>query len=274
MIDQQFGPKALVVSKRAYSEEAMVIKLATLFPDEAGRTSLSGAMLLIDRESGKIRTFFADEALLTNHRTAAAGALASIKLYKEQSHNLLIVGSGTQAKLQAIYHAQALPIEQITFTARSPDSMVRLIEQLGLDLPQIKFAAVPLDASSELAQVTSRADIIVTTTASTTAIIRSEWVQPGTHISAIGSDRPGKRELDPMLIRRSKYYYDDLAQCHAKGEVQGVKIEELKANSFAAFLNGDAPGRETPEEITIFDSTGVGHQDLAIALLIEEKSKT
>jgi alanine dehydrogenase len=116
-------------------------------------------------------------------------------------------------------------------------------------------------------------DIVVTTTASTTPIIRADWISPGTHINAIGADAAGKQELDPAILAKAKVIVDDLAQAQHSGEInvavaQGLfRVEQIYA-SLGEVVAGKRPGREHPEEITIFDSTGLIIQDLALGMAV------
>ena len=112
-------------------------------------------------------------------------------------------------------------------------------------------------------------DVLVTTTPSTTPIIRSEWIQEGTHINAIGADAPGKEELDPALLRRAQVFVDDPAQAVHSGEInvpisRGLYTAEEIAGTLGEVVIGKKQ-RSGPEAITIFDSTGLAIQDLAIA---------
>ena len=112
-------------------------------------------------------------------------------------------------------------------------------------------------------------DIVVTTTPSRTPVVRREWVSPGTHINAIGADAAGKQELDPAILTAAKVVVDDWAQASHSGEInvalaQGELTPEMIYGSLGEIVAGKKPGRETPEEITVFDSTGLIIQDLAL----------
>jgi alanine dehydrogenase len=131
------------------------------------------------------------------------------------------------------------------------------------------------DCSCVSAEKACSADVIVTTTPSRSPVIRSEWVQEGTHINAIGADAPGKEELDPALLRRASVFVDDYAQAVHSGEINVPISHNLFGKDEIAGTLGEVvigkKKRNRPDEITIFDSTGLAIQDLAIAKLAMEK---
>jgi alanine dehydrogenase len=138
-------------------------------------------------------------------------------------------------------------------------------EQLAGELTDRGITAEPIGTLSEAVVA---ADLVVTTTAATAPLVRDIWVRPGTHINAMGADTRGKQELDPALLRRAYVVVDSLAQATAIGELQHVP-ESIDGDypSLAEVVSGRRPGRTTPEQVTVFDSTGVTFQDLAVAEL-------
>ena len=119
---------------------------------------------------------------------------------------------------------------------------------------------------------------MVTTTPSTSPVVRREWVSPGTHINAIGADAAGKQELDPAILQAAKVVVDDWAQASHSGEInvalsRGEITPEMIYGSLGEIVAGKKPGRQSPEEITVFDSTGLIIQDLALGYAIYLKAK-
>jgi alanine dehydrogenase len=120
-------------------------------------------------------------------------------------------------------------------------------------------------------------DILVTATPSRVPVVRSDWVEEGTHINAIGADAPGKQELDPEILKRAKVVVDDLSQAIHSGEVNvPISRGEYSGDEIYALLGeivaGKLPGRESEREITVFDSTGLAIQDVAVASMVYRKA--
>jgi ornithine cyclodeaminase/alanine dehydrogenase-like protein (mu-crystallin family) len=129
---------------------------------------------------------------------------------------------------------------------------------------------VEVRAAASLAEALADSDIVVTTTPSTSPLVLDAWIRSGTHINAIGSDGAGKRELDPALIRRAKFVADKASQSRTIGELQQLSADPaldrpLVHAELGQICAGLRAGRETREEITIFDSSGVSFQDLVVA---------
>ncbi|HDS63122.1 MAG TPA: ornithine cyclodeaminase family protein, partial [Methanofollis liminatans] len=172
-----------------------------------------------------------------------------------------VVGSGRQAIAQVHAIADVLEIEEILVWSRRAENAVEFCGQFG----EIGCVAGSVESACN-------ADVIVTTTPSRTPLIRSEWVQKGTHINAIGADAPGKEELDPALLARGRVFVDDPEQALHSGEINLPFSQGLfRADQIAGTLGDVVCGRkkrESQDEITIFDSTGLAIQDLAIASLV------
>jgi len=208
-----------------------------------------------------------DGTYITNYRTGAAGGLAARYLARPEASSVGVIGAGVQARMQLAALCKVRDIRQVTIYNRTPGRAQALMEDLAsrYDL-QVAVAEHPQDA------VVGK-DIVVTTTASTTPIIRADWISPGTHINAIGANAAGKQELDPAILAKAKVIVDDLAQAQHSGEInvavaQGLfRVEQIYA-SLGEVVAGKRPGREHPEEITIFDSTGLIIQDLALGMAV------
>jgi ornithine cyclodeaminase len=170
-----------------------------------------------------------------------------------------ILGTGVQARLQAQLHAEVLPLAQIRVWGRSAERAAACARDIGVLLPGVR---VVVDRSP--AEVAAAATLIATTTASRALLLRAEDVRPGSHVSAVGADSPGKQELDPELLRRaSLVLVDSRAQCERLGELQHARSERDRAVEIGAFCA--APIEYDRDGITVADFTGLGVEDLFIA---------
>jgi len=132
---------------------------------------------------------------------------------------------------------------------------------------------IPVVLASSKRQAVEQADILVTTTRGKGSVVEAAWVKPGTHIVAIGADAPGKQEFEPQVFRGAKVVVDSIAQCVEKGEAQhaiamGIITPQDIHAEIGEILLGRKSGRESDEEITIFDSTGMAIQDNTTAAKI------
>ena len=148
----------------------------------------------------------------------------------------------------------------------------RMQEMFGLDASGVQFIPV-----SDLAESVGKADIIITITRATKPLISRDWVKPGTHLSCIGADMPGKEEVDPAILRDAVVYVDDVDQCVNAGECElavkgGYMTREHISGQIGEVLLGTKKGRESADEITVFDATGLALLDLAVAKKVVEEN--
>lgn len=247
--------------------DAFALKVSPGFFDnpKIGLPSTSGLMILFSVRTGVLRALLLDNGYLTDIRTAAAGAVAARALARPDAAVVAIFGAGTQARLQLQALCLVRPIRQARIWARNPDAAHALAGDLARGL------GIAVTAHTDPRAAVAGADVIVTTTPATAPILMADGLEPGQHITAMGSDQHGKGELDPAcLIRADIYVPDRLAQTRTMGELQGAIAAGLIAPD-AAFpelgdiIAGHAPGRTAPHQITIADLTGTGVQDTAIA---------
>lgn len=262
--------------KMAQDGEIFVTKIASYAPGNAAKDleNIQGMMVVHDAVTGVPRAIYLDRALLTHHRTAAAGAVGARYLSRPDSRKVLMVGSGRQAELQLDYLRHVRPIEEVVVHSAHAENAAAFVERMREQISSIQFST-----RSSLEEAIAWADIIVTATPSRGILIPADSVVPGTHINAIGSDGPGKQELDPRLLVRARYVTDSTAQCAQKGELQHairdglLTVEDVHAE-MGAIVAGDKEGRTSPEQITIFDSTGLGAQDLGmVRYMMQRNSK-
>jgi alanine dehydrogenase len=195
---------------------------------------------------------------LTNMRTGAAGAVAAKALARPESSMVGLVGAGAQARTQLLGISIMFSIKKVIICDRSLDK-ARALESYARSFLDCEYSLTtnPQEACS--------CDILVTATPSCSPLIEDSWVRPGTHINAIGADAPGKQELQSSLTRRAKVVVDVPISL-------GVMVAEDIHAQLAEVMLGKAPGRVSREEITIFDSTGLGIQDVAAGSVVYRKA--
>ncbi|MEI9995598.1 MAG: ornithine cyclodeaminase family protein [Rhizomicrobium sp.] len=237
-------------------------KFGSYWPGNRARDIPAHASLtvLIDGQTGLPRAIL-NASRLNAFRTAAADAVATEALARPDAETLGLVGCGHQAEFEIRAILDIRPIKSIRLWNRTPDGAVRLRDALA-DL------ALEVAVVDEIEDAL-KSDIIITTTAARTALVRADAVRPGTHISAMGSDQPGKQELDIALVADAKLFADKPEQSIRIGEFQHAQARGLlradAITAIGAVLAGTASGRTTPDEITIFDSSGIAMQDVLIA---------
>ncbi len=246
-------------------DENFVIKVATGFPQNTaiGLQSGNGLVVVLSAKTGQVEAVLHDEMMLTDIRTGIGGAIASRLLAREDSKRLLVVGTGEQARWQIRCHKALLPqLKNFSVWGRNIARATKVVEDLSADLS--------IYLEPDLEQAVQQADIVVTATGSQQAFLAMNWVQAGTHITAVGADAPGKQELDADLIARADLLAVDLAsQCLDHGEISHaaevgrIRVDDLK--EIGAILNDPDLGRTDPAQITIADLTGIAAQDIAIA---------
>ena len=207
---------------------------------------------------------------LTSMRTGAAGAVAARTLARQNSQVVGIIGAGVQARTQLLGLSRHFQIEQVIV---SDSSLERAQSFEGDVRPYLNCECLTTASPEDACQC----DILVTTTPSRRPVVQDKWIKPGTHINAIGADARGKQELESSLTKRAKVVVDDLTQAVHSGEVNVPISEGLLAPQdiyaqIGEILTGKKPGRISDEEITIFDSTGLGIQDVAAGNAVYKKA--
>jgi alanine dehydrogenase len=272
-------------------------KLLAWFGNNAQRNlpELNGLVTLYSSETGE-PVGIINAPALTGYRTGAAGAVASRVLANPHSNTLLMVGAGSQALYQIMAQLCVLPeISTVevydpmsnenakSFAAEAEGRLVELFSQkIQENIPAMavklekRLSTVRFMAVDDLAMAVKKAQVIVTATPSTKPLIKVEWVQPGTHINAIGADMAGKQELDTAIFAHANAYVDDLEQATTVGETQNpVKDGTLKRDNIheiGTVLTKQVSGRQNTKEITVFDSTGIALQDLEAANLALQRA--
>jgi ornithine cyclodeaminase len=262
----EIPPGAEVHMKSSYRRGGryFAVKIASTFPANLakGLPTGNGMMLLSSAETGEPVAFLADAGHLTDVRTAAVSAMVARELGRQDTA-LGILGTGIQARLQARMHAEVLPLRTIWVWGRNRQRAEAFRDDLR-DLADIRIAASP-------AQVAHETRLIVTATASRTPLLFAGDLREGTVISAVGSDGPGKQELDPAILRQaSLLLVDSRRQCEKLGELQHVPSEGERAIEIGTFC--EAGGGSAAMGTVVCDCTGLGVEDLYIAEYCYERS--
>jgi len=248
-----------------------VIKIASGFPNNQKENIKpgQGMMLLFDIQTGMPEAILIDDANLTDIRTAIAGAITSQALSNQDLESFTIIGTGVQARYQAIHVSQLMKIEKVRVWGRDSAKAYQLRE----DLPDLD-----VDIEEDIEKLIKESGLIITTTSSKEPLIQSDWVKPGTHITAVGSDTPEKCELDPDILSMADLVVaDSLEQNLIRGEIhQAVKRSLINSESIVELgevFAGLNPGRTNDDSITVADLTGVAVQDLVIAKAVLSAKK-
>ncbi len=201
---------------------------------------------------------------LTALRTAAVAALGAHYLARKESEVLAIIGCGAQSEFQVLALAGVCPLTAVRYFDLDPAAMKKFARNLKGRLPN-------LVACKDVTEAVQGADLIVTATAAKCRdrILNASMVAPGAHIHAMGGDCPGKTELDPALLDESKIVVEYKEQSMAEGEIQNCPDAKIHAELWE-IVSGNRPGRESEDEITLFDSVGFALEDYAALRLVHQ----
>ena len=263
--------------KTAYVKgvQSFAVKISSgFFGNSAlGLPSLSGMMVLLNAETGLTKALLLDNGYLTDIRTAAAGGVAARALSRPDSHIATIYGAGLQARLQLEALMLVRPITEARIWARRPEQAQATAEWCE------KKYGLPVQAYANPAEAAKGADILVTTTPSASPILLQDWLEPGQHVTAMGSDAEFKNELDPAIISdASLYVADSLPQTTRLGELHhalesSLNIDPSRSTELGAVLSGNYSDRRSSNDITVADLTGTGVQDTIIATMAYDLSE-
>lgn len=245
--------------------DSFAIKVSPGFFDnpKLGLASLNGLMVLLSAKTGLVDAVLLDNGYLTDIRTAAAGAVAARHLAPDNVTTAGVIGTGAQARLQIEAAHLVRPFSKVLVWGRDmkkADLCARDISQsLGIEaMPEANAAA--LVAGSQL---------VVTTTPAREPVLQANWLHPGLHITAMGSDQEGKNEIaSTALDKVDLYVADRVSQCALLGELRSARLSGFltgEQTELGEIVSGKKAGRQTDNDITICDLTGTGAQDTAIA---------
>jgi alanine dehydrogenase len=184
---------------------------------------------------------------------------------------LAIVGAGNMAEGAIETCNEVFDWDEVRVWSRSPSTLDHFAERYD---GRFSFRLRP---STDLAEVVTGADVVVTLTPARGPIVLDEWISPGTHVAAVGADKGGDQELDPRILQRARIFVDDIRQCRTDGEInvplsEGLISEGDIVGEIGEVVAGKKPGRTSDSEITVFDSTGIALQDSATVPLEYERA--
>ncbi|WP_435258261.1 iminosuccinate reductase BhcD [Thioclava sp. FR2] len=245
------------------------VKAGGYFPGNAAKGMINhqSSVFLFDPDTGRPQAMVGGN-LLTALRTAAASAISIDRLARGDARVLGMVGAGHQATFQLRAAARVRKFEKVIAWNLHPEMLPKLgaiAAELGLP-----FEAVDLPGMIE-------ADVIVTITSSPAASLMAAHVRPGAHLACMGTDTVGKQEVEAALVAKARVFTDEVAQSVTIGEAQhAIKAGLIAADQITPIgdvITGRAAGRKSADEITLFDGTGVGLQDLAVASRAVERAR-
>jgi alanine dehydrogenase len=208
----------------------------------------------------------------TMMRTGSSAAVSAKWLARKDSKVLALVGAGMVAEGALATCEPVLPWQEVRVWSRSQASVDRFLES-----QRPRFPELAISGSTDLERVVRGADVVVAGTHARRWIVDDAWVAPGTHLAALGADLEGEQELDPRLLKRARIFVDDMRQCRTDGEInvplrEGLLREDEIAGEIGKVICGELEGRQSDEQITVFDSTGIALQDSATVPLEVERA--
>lgn len=209
-------------------------------------------------------------ALITHaaERPAAASSVSIKHLARRDAKTLGMIGAGHQSTFQLRAALDQRPFERVLGWNIDQDALTRLKDVA--DERGVPFEPADLD------RLGAESNVIITITSSFDAILKASQIRPGVHLACMGTDTKGKQDVEAELVARATLFTDEVAQSVTIGECQHAIAAGLVSRDdiieLGAVINGDHPGRTSDEEITMFDGTGVGLQDLAVASSVVESA--
>ncbi|MFK7773993.1 MAG: ornithine cyclodeaminase family protein [Saprospiraceae bacterium] len=248
-------------------DDFFVIKVATGFYDnpKIGLSSSQGMMLVFSQKTGQSVAVLLDDGMLTDIRTAAAGALAAKYFAPKKVKGIGIIGTGIQAKLQLEYLKNIVDCNSVWVWGRNKENVENFKNAMSDDFK--------INIATTASEVAENCNLIITTTPAEAALLLSKDIQPGTHITAVGSDTHKKQELESAILQKADLVIaDSIPQSKSRGEIfravqEGV-ISENKIVEFGTAIQDPDLQRKNDEQISIVDLTGVAVQDIMIAVAV------
>ena len=250
------------------NDEIYVIKIASGFfqNTDMGLPNGNGMMLVFNQKTGQPIAILQDEAYLTDVRTAVAGAICAKYISPKKVNGIGIVGTGVQAKMQLEYLKDIIDCRKAIVWGRSEASLLKYVADM-------KDSEFDIAITQNIDDVVDGCQLIVTCTPAERPLISR--VNPGTHITAMGSDTLSKQELDSsILLEADLVVADSKSQCEIRGEIhQAIKSDRFSMDTvveLGEIINGDKEGRTSEKQITVADLTGVAVQDIQISKAVLE----
>jgi len=217
--------------------------------------SIDGLVVVFDATNGAPKAILLDGGYLTDLRTGAAGGVAARWLAPERVDIVAVIGTGIQARQQVRALRLIRPqLQHVRVWGRSAEHAARAAADLAATATPTARDAV------------EGAAVVITCTAAREPIVLADWLKPGVHLTAVGSDGVGKQELDPEILRRADLVAaDSIEQCRRLGELQHAPDVGETLVELGRICARESPGRTSPQQVTVADLTGVGVQDVAAA---------
>ena len=255
-------------------DDYWVLKIASGFYQNPslGLQASDGVILVFSQRSGALELVLHDRCWLTDMRTAAAGAVAARHLAPRKIDHIGVIGAGVQARMQLEMLCSVVEAKSALVWGRNKEKVRRMVSELGASDALIA-AGMKVRAAESVEELADQSRLIVTATSAHEPVLRADQVQPGTHITAMGSDDDGKQELGVDLLGQAdRIVADSVSQCRQYGEcVHAINAGVISLDDIAelgAVVSGSTDGRTSDDQITIADLTGVAVQDIQIAKMI------
>ncbi|WP_028784820.1 cyclodeaminase [Thalassobacillus devorans] len=266
----EFNGEVDIKSAYVAGYDSFAVKLSSGFFDnhKRGLPSASGMMLLLSSETGIPKAVLADNGFLTELRTAAAGAVAARHLARENIKTIGVIGTGAQARLQVKALKLVRDFDEMLVYGRTPEKTAQYQQEMLQEL------GISVEIVSNPEGVVTESDVVITTTPSTEPLIKAEWLHPGLHITAMGSDAEHKQELESSVLEEADCVVCDVkAQSLRLGEMRSCNNQRVidEAIELGEITAGNKQGRKNESQITLCDLTGTGVQDTAIARLAYDR---
>ena len=269
----EHGGEIHIKAGHLHGEPAYAVKIVSGFPanPERGLPANDGIVLVFDAATGAPAALILDRGLITDIRTGAAGGVAARHLAPERPRAVAMIGTGGQARHQIDALAHVRSFREVRVWGRHPGRAAAAVGDIAA-LPSLPTECA-VTAMPSVRDAVDGADVVITATASREPLLYADWLAPGAHVTALGSDQADKQELDPGVLGGADLVVvDSLTQCLRIGElhhaVDGGAVDPAAVVELGAIAAGTAAGRTREDQLTICDLTGVGVQDVAAAGLV------
>jgi len=261
-----YNPKGDAHIKYGYikNDEFYVVKIASGFYENSklGIPSSQGLMLVFNQKTGQPEAILLDEGHLTDIRTAAAGALAGKYFAPKNIKAIGIIGTGIQARLQLEYLQQTNPCKTVWVWGRNVENTKKFKNDLSSEYS--------INIAENVSEVAKNCNLVITTTPSEKVLLKANDIQPGTHITAVGSDTANKQELESELLKKADLVIaDSIPQSKNRGEIFRATSDNLLSEEniveLGTAIQNPSLQRTSDNQISIVDLTGVAVQDIMIA---------
>ena len=253
------------------NQDNYVVKIASGFSEnyKAGLSSSHGVMVMFDKNTGYLKCVLHDEGYLTNVRTAVAGSICAKYLAPSNINTIGIIGTGIQARMQLEYLKIVTDCREVLVLGRNKEKISKYIEDM-------KSHGFKINVASNSRELCKNSNLIITTTNANESLIQKDDIKEGTHITAMGSDTPEKRELDPEILNiADAVVVDSIPQCLERGETKNALdrnlLKEKDLIEIGTIIDSGKKLRKNNNEITVADLTGVAVQDIMITNAVYEQ---